>query len=126
MLKNMKYEDIIEGYTDDLKLMDAIDMLNRNPFDAAKILEDVALQTNNEKTVPTTFQMDPTVPISFPDTLSLSLDCEHQYKSQPDLTNISLSCNGEEQTLEYPYQVNNTYPVQIDVDLSEDFHLTSK
>ena len=126
MLKNMKYEDIIEGYTDDLKLMDAIDMLNRNPFDAAKILEDVALQTNNEKTVPTTFQMDPTVPISFPDTLSLSLDWEHQYKSQQDLTNISLSCNGEEQTLEYPYQVNNTYPVQFDVDLSEDFHLTSK
>jgi len=122
----MKYEDIIEGYTDDLKLMDAIDMLNRNPFDAAKILEDVALQTNNEKTVPTTFQMDPTVPISFPDTLSLSLDWEHQYKSQQDLTNISLSCNGEEQTLEYPYQVNNTYPVQFDVDLSEDFHLTSK
>tara|TARA_B100001996_G_C18352040_1_gene474389 strand:+ start:86 stop:454 length:369 start_codon:yes stop_codon:yes gene_type:complete len=122
----MKYEDIIEGYTDDLKLMDAIDMLNRNPFDAAKILEDVASQTNNEKTVPTTFQMDPTVPISFPDTLSLSLDWEHQYKSQPDLTNISLSCNGEEQTLEYPYQVNNTYPVQFDVDLSEDFHLTSK
>ena len=67
MLKNMKYEDIIEGYTDDLKLMDAIDMLNRNPFDAAKILEDVALQTNIEKTVPTTFQMDPTVPISFPE-----------------------------------------------------------
>ncbi|MAS48407.1 MAG: hypothetical protein CL557_13490 [Alphaproteobacteria bacterium] len=122
----MKYEDIIEGYTDDLKLMDAIDMLNRNPFDAAKILEDVALQTNNEKTVPTPFQMDPTVPISFPDTLSLSLDWEHQYKSQQDLTNISLSCNGEEQTLEYPYQVNNTYPVQFDVDLSEDFHLTSK
>ena len=122
----MKYEDIIEGYTDDLKLMDAIDMLNRNPYDAARILEDVASQTNNEKTVPTTFQMDPTVPISFPDTLSLSLYWEPQYTSQPDLTNISLSCNGEEQTLEYPYQVNNTYPVQFDVDLSEDFHLTSK
>ena len=75
MLKNMKYEDIIEGYTDDLKLMDAIDMLNRNPFDAAKILEDVALQPNNEKTVPTTFQMAPTVPISFPDTTGCNKPC---------------------------------------------------
>ena len=28
----MNYQDIIEGYTDELKLIDAIDMLKRNPF----------------------------------------------------------------------------------------------
>ena len=47
----MNYQDIIEGYTDELKLMDAIDMLKRDPFAAGEILDYVASQTNNEKNV---------------------------------------------------------------------------
>ena len=35
----MNYEAIVEGYTDDLKLLDAIDMLSRDPFAAGEILD---------------------------------------------------------------------------------------
>ena len=51
----MNYEAIVEGYTDDLKLIDAIDMLSRDPVRRWGDPKDyVASQTNNEKNVVTT------------------------------------------------------------------------
>ena len=35
-LNKMKYEEIVEGYNDQLKLMDALDMLSRDPFAAGR------------------------------------------------------------------------------------------
>ena len=34
----MNYEAIVEGYSDELKLIDAIDMLSRDPAAASEIL----------------------------------------------------------------------------------------
>ena len=99
----MNYEAIVEGYTDDLKLLDAIDMLSRDPFAAGKILDYVASQTNNEKTFVTPLQMNPTEPTFSQDIQLLSTDWEPQYKSQGDLISISSHDNGEEQKSEYLY-----------------------
>ena len=121
----MNYEAIVEGYTDDLKLIDAIDMLSRDPFAAGEILDYVASQTNNEKNVVTLPQMNPTEPTFSQDIQLLSLDWEPQYKSQGDLISISSNDTDEGQTLELSYQGPDTYPVPYDVDLSSDLHLNT-
>ena len=121
----MNYEAIVEGYTDDLKLLDAIDMLSRDPFAAGKILDYVASQTNNEKTSVTPLQMNPTDPTFSQDIQLLSLDWEPQYTSQGDLISISSNDTDEVQTLELSCQGPDTYPIPYDVDLPEDLHLTT-
>ena len=122
----MNYEAIVEGYTDDLKLLDAIDMLSRDPFAAGKILDYVASQTNNEKTSVTPLQMNPTEPTFSQDIQLLSTDWEPQYKSQGDLISISSPDNDEEQEWEYPYPPQNRYQARHDVYLSSDHPLTAK
>tara|TARA_R100000278_G_scaffold118151_1_gene98586 strand:- start:48 stop:422 length:375 start_codon:yes stop_codon:yes gene_type:complete len=121
----MNYEAIVEGYTDDLKLIDAIDMLSRDPFAAGEILDYVASQTNNEKNVVTLPQMNPTEPTFSQDIQLLSLDWEPQYKSQGDLISISSNDTDEGQMLELSCQEPDTYPVPYDVDLSSDLHLNT-
>ena len=122
----MNYEAIVEGYTDDLKLIDAIDMLSRDPFAAGEILDYVASQTNNERNVVTLPQMNPTEPTFSQDIQLLSLDWEPQYKSQGDLISISSHDTDEVQTWESPYLQQNTYPIQHDVYLSSDHPQTTK
>ena len=121
----MNYEDIVEGYTDELKLIDAIDMLKRNPFVAGEILDYVASRTNNEKTVVTPLQTSPTEVTFSQDIQWLSLDWEPQYKSQGDSISISLNDNDEEQTLEFSCQGPDTYPVPYDVEIPSDLHLNT-
>ena len=121
----MNYEDIVEGYTDELKLIDAIDMLKRNPFAAGEILDYVASRTNNEKTVVTPLQTSPTEVTFSQDIQWLSLDWEPQYKSQGDSISISLKDNDEEQTLELSCQGPDTYPVPYDVEIPSDLHLNT-
>ena len=122
----MNYEAIVEGYTDDLKLIDAIDMLSRDPFAAGEILDYVASQTNNEKNVVTLPQMNPTEPTFSQDIQLLSTDWEPQYKSQGDLVDISSPDNDEELTWESLYLQRNRYPIRHDVYLSSDHPLTSR
>ena len=119
----MNYKDIVEGYTDDLKLMDAIDMLSRDPFAAGEILDHVASQTNNEKIVVTPHQKNPTEVTFSQDIQWLSLDWEPQYKSQGDSINISLNDSDEEQTLELSCQGTDMYLIPYDVELPADLHL---
>jgi hypothetical protein len=121
----MNYEAIVEGYTDDLKLIDAIDMLSRDPFAAGEILDYVASQTNNEKTVVTPLQTSPTEVTFSQDIQWLSLDWEPQYKSQGDSISISLNDTDEEQTLEFSCQGPDTYPVPYDVEIPSDLHLNT-
>ena len=121
----MNYKDIVEGYTDDLKLIDAIDMLSRDPLAAGEILDYVASQTNNEKTVVTPLQTSPTEVTFSQDIQWLSLDWEPQYKSQGDSISISLNDNDEEQTLEFSCQGPDTYPVLYDVEIPSDLHLNT-
>ena len=121
----MNYEAIVEGYTDDLKLLDAIDMLSRDPFAAGEILDYVASQTNNEKNVVTLPQMNPIEPTFSQDIQLLSLDWEPQYKSQGDSINISWRDTDEEQTLELSCQGSDTYPVPFDVEIPSDLHLNT-
>ena len=121
----MNYKDIVEGYTDDLKLIDAIDMLSRDPLAAGEILDYVAFRTNNEKTVVTPLQTSPTEVTFSQDIQWLSLDWEPQYKSQGDSISISLKDNDEEQTLELSCQGPDTYPVPYDVEIPSDLHLNT-
>ena len=121
----MNYKDIVEGYTDDLKLIDAIDMLSRDPLAAGEILDYVASQTNNEKTVVTPLQTSPTEVTFSQDIQWLSLDWEPQYKSQGDSISISLNDNDEEQTLEFSCQGPDMYPVPYDVEIPSDLHLNT-
>ena len=121
----MNYEAIVEGYTNDLKLLDAIDMLSRDPFAAGEILDYVVSQTNNEKNVVTLPQMNPTEPTFSQDIQLLSLDWEPQYKSQGDLISISSNDTDEGQVLELSCQGPDTYPVPYDVDLLSDLHLNT-
>ena len=125
-MKQMNYEAIVEGYTDELKLIDAIDMLSRDPFAAGEILDYVASQTNNEKNVVTLPQMNPTEPTFSQDIQLLSTDWEPQYKSQGDLIDISSPDNDGELTWESLYLQRNKYPIQHDVYLSLDHHQTTK
>ena len=121
----MNYEAIVEGYTDDLKLIDAIDMLSRDPFAAGEILDYVVSQTNNEKNVVTLPQMHPTAPTFSQDIQLLSLDWEPQYKSQGDSISISSNDTDEGQVLELSCQGPDTYPVPYDVDLPKNLHLST-
>jgi len=121
----MNYEAIVEGYSDELKLIDAIDMLSRDPFAAGEILDYVVSQTNSEKNVVTLPQMNPTEPTFSQDIQLLSPDWAPQYKSQGDSINISWRDTDEEQTLELSCQGPNTYPVPFDVEIPSDLHLNT-
>ena len=121
----MNYEAIVEGYSDELKLMDAVDMLNRDPVAASEILDHVASQTNNEKIDVELPQTGPTELIFSQDIQLLSADWVPQYKSQGDSINISWNNTDEEQTLELSCQGPETYPVPFDVELPLDLHLNT-
>jgi len=121
----MNYKDIVEGYTDDLKLIDAVELLNRNPFDAAEILNYVASHSNNEKIDVKPPQMGPTEVIFSQDIQLLSTDWEPQYKSQGDSISISLNDSDEEQMLELSCQGPDTYPVPLDVGPLTEIHLNT-
>jgi len=123
----MNYEDIKKAYDDnpELALMDAVDMLSRDPSSAGEILNYVASLPNTEKNVVTLPPMNPTEPTFSQDIQLLSLDWEPQYKSQGDSISISSNDTDEVQTLELSCQGPNTYPVPYDVDLPEDLHLTT-
>ena len=121
----MNYEAIVEGYSDELKLMDAVDMLNLDPVAASEILDHVASQTNNEKIDVELPQTGPTELVFSQDIQLLSADWVPQYKSQGDLINISWRDTDEEQTLELACQGPDTYPVPFDVELPSDLHLNT-
>ena len=121
----MNYEAIVEGYSDELKLIDAIDMLSRDPVAASEILKNVASHSNNEKIDVQPLEMDPTEVTFSQDIQLLSLDWAPQYKSQGDLINISWRDTDEEQTLELSCQEPDTYPVPFDVELPLDLHLNT-
>ena len=121
----MDYDAIVEGYSDELKLMDAVDMLNRDPVAASEMLKSVASQSNNEKIDVQPLETDPTEATFSQDIQLLSADWVPQYKSQGDSINISWRNTDEEQTLELSCQGPDTYPVPYDVDLLSDLHLTT-
>ena len=121
----MNYEAIVEGYSDELKLIDAIDMLSRDPVAASEILKNVAFHSNNEKIDVQPLEMDPTEVTFSQDIQLLSLDWAPQYKSQGDLINISWRDTDEEQMLELSCQGPDTYPVPFDVELPLDLHLNT-
>ena len=121
----MNYEAIVEGYTDDLKLIDAIDMLSRDPVAASEILKNVASHSNNEKIDVQPLETGPTEVIFSQDIQLLSTDWEPQYKSQGDSINISSNDTDEVQTLELSCQGPDTYPVPFDVELPSDLHLNT-
>ena len=121
----MDYDAIVEGYSDELKLMDAVDMLNRDPVAASEILKSVASQSNNEKIDVQPLETDPTEATFSQDIQLLSADWVPQYKSQGDSISISLNDTDEEQTLELSCQGPDTYPVPFDVDLPSDLHLNT-
>ena len=121
----MNYEAFVEGYSDELKFIDAVDMLNRDPVAASEILNSLASQTNNEKIDVELPQTDPTETVFSQDIQLLSADWMPQYKSQGDLINISWRDTDEAQTLELSYQGPDTYPVPFDVELPLDLHLNT-
>ena len=121
----MNYEAIVEGYTDDLKLIDAIDMLSRDPVAASEILKNVASHSNNEKIDVQPLETGPTEVTFSQDIQLLSADWVLQYKSQGDSINISWNNTDEEQTLELSCQGPETYPVPFDVELPLDLHLNT-
>ena len=121
----MDYDAIVEGYSDELKLIDAVDMLSRDPVAASEILKSVASQTNNEKIDVELPQTGPTEPVFSQDIQLLSADWVPQYKSQGDSISISSNDTDEVQTLELSCQGPDTYPVPYDVDLPSDLHLNT-
>ena len=46
----MKYEDLIENYTPELQLIDALDYLKDQPWLASEILDHLVSHSNNGKT----------------------------------------------------------------------------
>ena len=122
----MQYETLIENYTPELQLIDALDMLKHYESDAAEILDRWASESNNEKTDELILQKDPNQEVFSQDIQLLSTDWEPQYKSQGDLISISSPDNDEEQEWEYPYPPQNRYQAQHDVYLSSDHPLTAK
>jgi len=123
----MNYEDIKKAYDDnpELALMDAVDMLSRDPSSAGEILNYVASLPNTEKNVVTLPPMNPTEPTFSQDIQLLSADWEPQYTSQGDSISISSNDTDEVQTLELSCQGPDTYPVPYDVDLPSDLHLNT-
>jgi len=45
----MEYKDLIENYTPELELIDALDYLKDQPWLASEILDHLASRSNNEK-----------------------------------------------------------------------------
>jgi len=121
----MDYDAIVEGYSDELKLIDAVDMLSRDPVAASEILKSVASQSNNEKIDVQLPETGPTEATFSQDIQLLSADWVPQYKSQGDSISISWNDTDEEQTLELSCQGPDTYPVPFDVDLPSDLHLNT-
>ena len=121
----MDYDAIVEGYSDELKLIDAVDMLSRDPVAASEILKSVASQSNNEKIDVQLPETGPTEVTFSQDIQLLSADWVPQYKSQGDSISISWNDTDEEQTLELSCQGPDTYPVPFDVDLPSDLHLNT-
>ena len=121
----MNYEAIVEGYSDELKLMDAVDMLNRDPVAASEILDYVASHSNNEKIDVQPLETGPTEVTFSQDIQLLSADWVPQYKSQGDSISISWNDTDEEQTLELSCHRTYTYPVPFDVELPLDLHLNT-
>ena len=121
----MDYDAIVEGYSDELKLIDAVDMLSRDPVAASEILKSVASQSNNEKIDVQLPETGPTEVTFSQDIQLLSADWEPQYKSQGDSISISWRDTDEVQTLELSCQGPDTYPVPFDVDLPSDLHLNT-
>ena len=121
----MQYETLIDNYTPELQLIDALDMLKHYEPKAAEILDQWASESNNERTGEEPLQMGPTQPIFSQDIQLLSTDWEPQYKSQGDLISISSNDTDEVQTLELSCQGPDTYPVPYDVDLLSDLHLNT-
>ena len=123
----MDYDVIKEAYKDnpELQLMDALDMLSRDPVAASEILDSVASRSNNEKNDVQPLEKGPTEVTFSQDIQLLSPDWEPQYKSRGDLINISWHDTDEEQTLELSCQGPDTYPVPFDVELPLDLHLNT-
>ena len=121
----MDYDAIVEGYSDELKLIDAVDMLSRDPVAASEILKSVASQSNNEKIDVQLPETGPTEATFSQDIQLLSADWEPQYKSQGDSINISWRNTDEEQTLELSCQGPDTYPVPFDVEIPSNLHLNT-
>ena len=123
----MDYEAIKEAYKNnpELQLIDALDMLSRDPAAASEILDSVASQSNNEKNDVQPLQMGPTDLTFSQDIQWLSTDWVPQYTSQGDSINISWRDTDEEQTLELSCQGPDTYPVPFDVELLSDLHLNT-
>ena len=123
----MDYEVIKEAYKNEpeLQLIDALDLLSRDPVSASEILDHVASQTNNEKIDVELPQTGPTEPVFSQDIQLLSADWVPQYKSQGDSISISWRDTDEAQTLELSYQGPDTYPVPFDVELPLDLHLNT-
>ena len=123
----MDYEVIKEAYKNnpELQLIDAIDMLKRDPVAASEILDLLASRSNNEKIDVQFLETGPTEVTFSQDIQLLSPDWEPQYKSQGDSINISWNDTDEGQTLELSCQGPDTYPVPYDVDLLSDLHLNT-
>ena len=123
----MDYEVIKEAYKNEpeLQLIDALDLLSRDPVSASEILDYVASRSNNEKTDVQPLETGPTEVTFSQDIQLLSPDWAPQYKSQGDSINISWRDTDEEQTLELSCQGPNTYPVPFDVEIPSDLHLNT-
>ena len=123
----MDYEVIKEAYKNEpeLQLVDALDLLSRDPVAASEILDYVASRSNNEKTDVQPLETGPTEVTFSQDIQLLSADWAPQYKSQGDSINISWRDTDEEQTLELSCQGPDTYPVPFDVELPLDLHLNT-
>ena len=123
----MNYEVIKKAYKDnpELQLMDALDMLSRDPVAASEILDSVASHSNNGKNDVQPLETGPIEVTFSQDIQLLSPDWEPQYKSRGDLINISWHDTDEAQTLELSCQGPDTYPVPFDVELPLDLHLNT-
>ena len=123
----MDYDVIKEAYKDnpELQLMDALDMLSRDPVAASEILDSVVSRSNNEKIDVQPLEMGPIEATFSQDIQLLSADWVPQYKSQGDSISISWRDTDEEQTLELSCQEPDTYPVPFDVELPSDLHLNT-
>ena len=123
----MDYEVIKEAYKNEpeLQLMDALDLLSRDPVAASEILDYVASRSNNEKIDVQPLETGPTEVTFSQDIQLLSLDWEPQYTSQGDLISISSNDTDEGQVLELSCQGPDTYPVPFDVEIPLDLHLST-
>ena len=121
----MDYTTLIDNYTPELQLMDALDMLKHFEPKAAEILDQWASESNTERIDGEPLQMGPTQLTFSQDIQLLSTDWEPQYKSQGDSINISWNDSDEELVLESLCKGPDTYPVPYDVDLPTDLHLST-